>query len=109
MTELVSARHCLLGLLRRRVRTQVVQGDPSLRVEAMREIAKIALDDFMTLPEVQILEEASKEIIRRLFLRSIVLLQVAADCNAEKAVQLNDEAGEVLAPLLRRKPQLRIV
>lgn len=104
-------RQALLGLLRRRSRLQRVQGLPRTftKAEIIRKSAKVALEDFQSLPEFQVLGENSKELVRRLFLRTIVLLNVAADFDPEEALRLNDETNEVLAPLLKQKPKLRIV
>lgn len=109
--SLPPARQQFLGLLKRRSGLRRVQEGPfpQTKADLIREAAKGALVEFQSMSEIAALDEVSRELLSRLFLRNFVLLHVASNLDPKKAVELNGVTNKVMAPLLRGKPKLRIV
>jgi len=115
----------LLGALRSRQEASVITGGRGTvpAVEAIEEASREALEAFMAAPQMTIIREWAEElgpdaqayqelvenVIRRLFLRSVVTLNVASKLDVEQAQAINRVVDKILALLFALKPKLRLV
>lgn len=101
----------LLQILRLRSGPQAIYGGrPAFtKAEAIEIQAKEAWEEFAALERIQALDDDAREVVKRLFLQGIVLLNVASGLDSAKAEGINRVSNEIMKRLLAKKPRLALV